>query len=151
MRKGNWKTSQSVAAMLAAQHSVAFGLRFFTELQENPVTILIELILGGGKEYRLLDYMIFLYWRAWAGQTPSFIPRRYLQDQFDKEDGNPWRWPENFKRAYHIMKALPEPINQVRADINSAGITIYPFPVGTTFFEGHPKIAYRKDPRRLDS
>jgi hypothetical protein len=42
--------------------------------------------------------MIFLYWWAWAGQTPSFIPWRYLQDQFDKEDGNPWRWPENFKR-----------------------------------------------------
>jgi hypothetical protein len=49
------------------------------------------------------------------------------------------------------MKALPEPINQIRADINSAGITIHPFPVGTTFFEGHPKIAYRKDPSRLDS
>jgi hypothetical protein len=43
------------------------------------------------------------------------------------------------QKAYHIMKALPEPINQIRADINSAGITIHPFPVGTTFFEGHPK------------
>lgn len=49
------------------------------------------------------------------------------------------------------MKALPEPINQIRADINSAGITIHSFPVGTAFFEGHPKIAYRKDPPRLDS
>jgi hypothetical protein len=29
--------------MLAAQQSVAFGLRFFTELLENPVPISIEL------------------------------------------------------------------------------------------------------------
>jgi hypothetical protein len=149
--EGNWKPSQSVAAMLAAQQSVAFGLRFFTELQENPVPIPIELILGAGKKYRLLDYMIFLYWRAWAGQTSSFIPWRYLQDQFDKADGNPWRWPENFKKAYHIMKALPEPINQIRADITSAGITIHPFATGTTFFEGHPKMAFRKDLAPPDS
>lgn len=47
--EGNWKPSQSVAAMLAAQQIVVFGLRFFTELQENPVPIPIELILGQGR------------------------------------------------------------------------------------------------------
>ncbi len=149
--EGNWKPSQSVAAMLAAQQSVSFGLRFFSELQLNPVPIPIELILGADKKYRLMDYMIFLYWRAWAGQKESFIPWRYLQDQFDNEDANVWRWPENFKKAYFIMKSLPEPINQIRADINSAGLTVYPFPVGTTFFEGHPKLAFRKDLPAPDS
>jgi len=72
--EGNWKPSQSVAAMLTAQQSVAFGLWFFTELQENPVPIPIELILGAGKKYRLLDYMIFLYWRAWPGKPPASFP-----------------------------------------------------------------------------
>jgi hypothetical protein len=134
-----------VAAMLSAQQSVAFGLRFFTQLQENPVPILIELILGVGKKYRLLDYMIFLYWRPWAGQTPSFIPWRYLQDQFDKEGGNPWRWPENFKMAYHIMKALPEPINQIRADINSASITI-PIPGGHHVLRRPPQNSLSQGP-----
>jgi hypothetical protein len=65
--------------------------------RRNPEPILIELILGAGKKYRLLDYPIFLFWWAWVGQTPRFIPLRHLQDQFDKEDGNPWCWPENFK------------------------------------------------------
>lgn len=142
--EGNWKPSHTISEMLATDQSVSFGMRFFSELQKNPVPIPLELILGAGKKYRLMDYMIFMYWRAFAGKTESFIPWRYLQEQFDNSDSNPSRWPENFKKAYRIMKGLPDPINAIRADISSAGIRIHPFPVGTTFFEGRPKLGYRK-------
>jgi hypothetical protein len=113
-------------------------------MRKNPVPIPIELIIAAGKRYRVMDYMIFLRWRAFAGQSESFIPWRYLQEQFDKKDGNPAQWPEYFKAAYRTMKMLPDPINQIRADINSSGIRIYTLPVGTSFFEGQPKLGYRQ-------
>lgn len=143
--EGNWKPSQSVAKMLGAEQSISFGLRFFAELQANPVPIPIELILAADKQYRVMDYVIFLYWRAFAGRNESFIPWRYLRDQFDNSDSNERRWPENFKKAYRMMKALPDPINQIRADITSSGLTIYPYPVGTTFFEDHPKLGFSRE------
>jgi Plasmid encoded RepA protein len=149
--EGKWKPSQSISKMLDAEQSVSFGLRFFAELQKEPVPIPIEIILAAGKNYRLMDYMIFLYWRAFAALSGSFIPWRYLQGQFDNQDSNPWRWPQNFRKAYRALKVLPDPINQIRADISSAGITIYPLPVGTTFFEGKPKLGYRKEQAALET
>jgi hypothetical protein len=142
--EGNWKPSTTISKMLAANQKVTFGSVLFDELKKNPVPIPIELILAAGKRYRVMDYMIFLCWRAFAGHSESFIPWRYLQDQFDNRDANPGRWPEYFKAAYRTMKMLPDPINQIRADINSAGISIHPFPVGTAIFEGQPKLGYRQ-------
>jgi hypothetical protein len=149
--EGNWKPSQSIAKMLEAKQSVSFGLRFYTHLHEFPVPIPIELIIAAGKQYRLMDYMIFLYWRAFAGVDESFIPWRYLQQQFDNEDARSGRWPEYFYKAYRAMKALPDPINQIRADISDAGIKIYPYAKGTTFFEGHPKLGFVKALKAPDS
>jgi hypothetical protein len=51
--EGNWKPSQPLAKILETQQSVSFGLRFFAELQENPIPI--ELILGADKRYGLTD------------------------------------------------------------------------------------------------
>jgi hypothetical protein len=149
--EGNWKPSTSVAKMLEVDQKIQFGLRFFAELQQNAVPIPIELIKAADKQWRVMDYAIFLYWRAWAGRSPSFIPWRYLRDQFDNNDSNLNRWPEQFKRAYRMMKALPDPINQIRADISAAGITVYPLPDGTTFFEGHPKLPFKRELAAPDS
>jgi hypothetical protein len=149
--EGNWKPSQSIGKMLEAQQSVSVGLRFFAELQKNPVPVPIALVHAVGKQFRILDYMIFLYWRAFAAHKESFIPWRYLQEQFDSADSNPRRWPIYFQKAKLILKALPDPINQIRFDVSSAGLTIYPLPVGTTFFEDHPKRGFRKELGALDS
>lgn len=149
--EGNWKPTVSISQMLATEQTVSFGHRLFTELQKKAVPIPLELILAAEKKYRVMDYMIFLYWRAFAAYTPSFIPWRYLQEQFDNNDSKDSRWPEYFRLAYRTMKALPDPINQIRADINSSGLKIYPYPIGTTFFEGHPKLGYRKEKGSLDS
>jgi hypothetical protein len=143
--EGNWRPSMTISKMLEADQQVRFGSILFEQLKKNPVPIPIELILAAGKKYRVMDYMIFLCWRAFAGHSDSFIPWKYLQEQFDSRDSNLARWPEYFKIAYRTMKALPDPINQIRADINSAGIRIHPFPVGTSIFEGHPKLGFRKD------
>lgn len=142
---GNWKPSKSISQMLAADQTVTFGQRFYTDLLQNPVPLPLELIRAAGKKYRVMDYMTFLYWRAFAANAPSFIPWRKLQEQFDNQDSNLRRWSENFKIAYRMMKALPDPINQIKVDIASTGLMIHPYPVGTTFFEGHPKLGFRKE------
>ncbi|RZU29640.1 replication protein RepA [Edaphobacter modestus] len=142
--EGKWKPSISIAEMLAAKQEVTFGLRFFMELQKQPVPIPIELLIATQKSHRLMDYVVFLYWRAFAGATQSFIPWRYLQEQFDNSDSNQDRWAQQFRKAKTILKTLPDPINQIRFDVSSSGLTIYPLPVGTSFFAGFPKLGSRK-------
>lgn len=149
--EGNWRPAMSVSDMLAVDQQVSFGLRMFSELQRNPVPVPIELIRGAGKSWRQMDYAIFLYWRAFAGKTESFIPWHYLQEQFDQADTNPRRWRQEFKRTIALLRALPDPINQIRAEATSSGLLIKPLPVGIQFFEGQPKLGHRKEKGSLDS
>jgi len=142
--EGNWKPRYSVSKMLDIDQTISFGYRFFSELKKTPVPIPLELILAADKKYRVMDYMLFLYWRCFAASSQSFIPWRYLQLQFDAADTNDRRWVQQFKLAYSILKSLPDPTNQIRVEISSAGLTIYPLPIGTAFFEGHGKLGYRK-------
>jgi hypothetical protein len=142
--EGNWKPSRSIAAMLAADQEISFGLRFFAELQKNPVPVPVELIMATKKSYRLMDYVLFLYWRAFAARSASFIPWRHLQEQFDNADQNVYRWPQRFREAANILLHLPEPINEIRVEVNERGITVQPLKEGTTFFEDHPKLRFAK-------
>jgi hypothetical protein len=142
---GNWKPKKSLAQMLAVDQSISFGLRFFTELQKRPVPIPLELIQAADKKYRLMDYILFLYWRSFAAHTKSFIPWRYLYEQFDNNHSRPNRWPLYFRQAARILKSLPDPINQIQVDVSTAGLTIHPLPVGTTFFDGKPKLGYKNE------
>jgi hypothetical protein len=141
---GKWTTSVTIAEMLSAKQEVTFGLRFFMELQKQPVPIPIELLQATQKAHRLMDYVVFLYWRAFAGATQSFIPWRYLQEQFDNVDSNQDRWTQQFRKAQIILKALPDPISQIKFDVSSAGLTVHPLPIGTTFFQGFPKLGTKK-------
>lgn len=142
--EGNWQPSQSVAKMLQADQSISFGQRFFAELQSKPVPIPLELIRAAGKQYRLMDYMIFLYWRAFAAQKQSFIPWRYLQQQFDDTDQNDRRWPLYFRKALSTMKSLPDPISSIQCEVSSGGVTVHPYAPGTTFFNDQPKLGLRR-------
>ncbi len=147
--EGNWKPSRSISDMLSASQHICFGYRFYAELQKNPIPVPIELLRATSKSHRLMDYVVFLYWRAFAGKTESFIPWPYLQEQFDNSDTNPWRWAQNFKKAVKILKALPDPISLIQASVSERGVIIQPLPVGTVFFEGQPKLGFRKTGKLL--
>lgn len=148
---GSWEPSMSVAEMLSTKQEVEFGRRFFYDLQEHPVPIPLELVHAAGKRYRLLDYMVFLLWRAYAGGESSFIPWRYLQQQFDCSDSNPRRWASHFREAQKTMRALPDPINQVKFDVTTEGVRIHPLPLGTQVFKDRPKLGYRPENRKVIS
>jgi hypothetical protein len=142
--EGNWRPSTSIKKMLMAEQGVSVGLRFYTELQKSPVPIPLELIHATLQHPRIMDYAVFIYWRAFAAKTESFIPWSSLQDQFDDSDSNNRRWTQKFRMALMTLKSLPDPICRISADVTPQGIVIRPLPVGTEIFPGQPKLGRGK-------
>jgi len=142
--EGNWKATESLAKMLDTDQAVGLSPEFFKELLAHPVPIPIEIIKAAGKEYRLMDFLIFLYWRTFAARTESLIPWKYIQQQFDNSDSNIRRWRQKFRKAVNLLQRLPDPISKIKVEILDAGVKVHPLPVGTTFFEDRPKLGFKR-------
>lgn len=143
--EGKWKPTQTIAEILRANEEINFGARFYNHLKVSAMPIPLDILRVAGKQYRLMDYMLFLYLRSWSAHTESYIPWDYLRKQFDDTDANPWRWPSLFRKALTVFKAMPYPADLIAATVTSKGITIKPLPLGTEFFPGFPKVGFKRE------
>jgi hypothetical protein len=143
---GKWTVRESPRQLLmqnteALQIDPIFFSRFLEEGKSVPVPI--ELILATAKSPRLMDFALFLYWRCFAARSETVITWEQLKGQFDARSGDVQFWKKNFRKVLTIIKSLPTPINLMDVKVTSVGILLRPFPDGTQFFDGHPKLKFR--------
>lgn len=136
---GNWVPSESLSKALSNSSTARVGQVFYEKLLKKPVPVPIELLRVTHGSPRIQDYALFIYWRSFAGRETSLIPWHALKNQFADEDTNPRRWPQLFKKALVVLRALPAPFNSIQATVSSQGLRIEPLAPGTSFFSDHPK------------
>ena len=119
------KTALSSAGMLAikerqpsketAPMGVEFNSDFFDEFLRNHMPVPVELLRATMGRSQLQDYVLWLYWRAFAAKKDTLIPWRAVREQLWQNDSNEARLSSRMKRAIATLRAVwPE----LRAEVN---------------------------------
>jgi hypothetical protein len=117
---------------------VEFSGDFFDEFLRNHMPVPVELLRATMGRSQLQDYVLWLYWRAFAAQKDTLIPWRAVREQLWQNDSNEARLYSRMKRAMATLRAVwPE----LRAEVNpkhfeSKGLLIGPPRNGVYVLDG---------------
>jgi hypothetical protein len=94
---------------------VEFNTEFFDEVLRNHMPVPVELLRATMGRSQIQDYVLWLYWRAFAAQKDTLIPWPAVKEQLWQNDSNEARLYAVMRRAIGILRAVwPE----LRAEVN---------------------------------
>ena len=99
----------------AALMGVEFSSDFFDEFLRNHMPVPVELLRATMGRAQLQDYVLWLYWRAFAAKKDTLISWRAVREQLWQNDSNEARLYSRMRRAITTLRAVwPE----LRAEVN---------------------------------
>jgi hypothetical protein len=94
---------------------VEFSQDFFDEFLRNHMPVPVELLRATMGRSQIQDYVLWLYWRAFAAKQDTLIPWRSVREQLWQNDSNEARLYATMRRAIATLRAVwPE----LRAEVN---------------------------------
>lgn len=94
---------------------VEFSSDFFQEFLQNHMPVPVELLRATMGRSQIQDYVLWLYWRAFAAKKDTLIPWRSVREQLWQNDSNEARLYAIMRRAIGTLRAVwPE----LRAEVN---------------------------------
>jgi hypothetical protein len=120
-----------------------FSAEFYAEISRNHMPVPVQLLRATMGRSQIQDYVLWLYWRAFAARKDTLIPWRSVREQLWQNDSNETRLAAVMKRAITTLRAVwPE----LRAEVNPkhfgpegkrvAGIVVGPPRDGIYIFHG---------------
>jgi hypothetical protein len=94
---------------------VEFNADFFAEVSRNHMPVPVQLLRATMGRSQIQDYVLWLYWRAFAARKDTLIPWRSVREQLWQNDLKERRLYAIMRRAITTLKAVwPE----LRAEVN---------------------------------
>ncbi len=94
---------------------VEFNADFFAEVSRNHMPVPVQLLRATMGRSQIQDYVLWIYWRAFAARKDTLIPWRSVREQLWQNDSNEARLAAIMKRAINTLRAVwPE----LRAEVN---------------------------------
>ncbi|MDQ2841554.1 MAG: hypothetical protein M3Y72_11055 [Acidobacteriota bacterium] len=122
---------------------VEFSRDFFEEFLRNHMPVPVELLRATMGRSQIQDYVLWLYWRAFAAKKDTLIPWRSVREQLWQNDSNEARLYAVMRRAIGTLRAVWP---QLRAEVNpkhfgpdeerAVGLLIGPPRDGLYMFDG---------------
>jgi hypothetical protein len=89
--------------------------KFFSEISQYHVPVPVDLLRSTMGRSQLQDYVLWLYWRAFAAREDTLIPWRSVREQLWQNDATEQRLYAIMRRAITTLRAVwPE----FRAEVN---------------------------------
>jgi hypothetical protein len=85
---------------------VEFSQDFFDEFLRNHMPVPVELLRATMGRSQIQDYVLWLYWRAFAAKQDTLIPWRSVREQLWQNDSTEQRLYATMRRAIATLRAV---------------------------------------------